>query len=150
GDTFNQFLHPFSNGMAVTYHVPDPIPFTSQVVDANVTVNNQGTSDPSDDTLTVTEDFSKRIFLPNHGRTIGQAVRYNATGTPTIDVSGGPDLVSGGVYYVAGGGAATGGSTPGFASATNYIRLARTQNEATGFFFDDDSDPSTPDVWVPP
>ncbi|MGD8330942.1 MAG: hypothetical protein PVJ49_16045, partial [Acidobacteriota bacterium] len=151
GSTFTSFGHQLQNGMAVTYLVPDPIIFSSSFVDANVTINNGGTpNDPSDDTGSITQDFSNRIYVPNHGWSIGQAVVYRADGTPTIDVSPNPNLVSGHVYYVAGGGSAYGGSTPGFYSSSNYIRLARTHDEATGYFWDDDMDANTPDVWVAP
>ncbi|MGD8418987.1 MAG: hypothetical protein PVJ78_01070, partial [Gammaproteobacteria bacterium] len=88
-DTIN-VANSFVDGQVVTYHVPEPIPFSSQTVDANVVVNDGGTPDfPDDDTGSITNDGSNRIFLPNHGLYIGQAVRYTATGTPTIVVAGG-------------------------------------------------------------
>ncbi|MGD8349442.1 MAG: hypothetical protein PVI79_09415, partial [Gammaproteobacteria bacterium] len=156
-DTIN-VANSFVDGQVVTYHVPEPIPFSSQTVDANVVVNDGGTPDfPDDDTGSITNDGSNRIFLPNHGLYIGQAVRYTATGTPTIVVAGGDtgnDLNSGQIYYVAGGGAFHTSGNDGYYSDPNYIRLATTQDNATGYYWDHDGDGGdpdpTPEVWHAP
>jgi hypothetical protein len=121
----NSFTDP---NAPVTYRVQAPKEFSSLVVDGTLTDNDPFTFVPSD---------NNRIYIDNHGWSTGQAVIYRADGTPTIQVSGGPALVDSATYYV-------------INADTDYVQLARTQDEATGYWDDHDGDPDTDPIWVPP
>jgi hypothetical protein len=133
----------------VTYRVPAPQEFSADFVDVNVTLDDPST--PTTNEFAITTDSQNRIFMPGHGFSAGQQVVYRADGPNTIVVSGpAADLVDGGMYFVANGGSAI-GSSPGFAFDANYIRLARTLNDAIGFI-NNNGTPSNPadDFYVGP
>ena len=67
----------------------------------------------------------------------------------TVTVSGDPNLVNGEILYVANGGGSI-GSSPGFAFDANYIRLARTLNDAIGFIDGMGTATTADDVYVAP
>jgi hypothetical protein len=133
--------HFFSNGDAVTYRLVAPKEFSAGFIDVNVTNTNP---------FTTVVDNQNRIYIPGHGFSAGERVVYRSSGTNDIQVSGGPNLVDGGIYYVANGGAAI-GLSPGFAFNGDYIRLARTLNDAIGFI-NNNGTPANPadDFYVPP
>ncbi len=133
--------HSFQNGDAVTYRLVEPALFTAALIDVNVTNTAP---------FTFVVDNQDRIFIENHGFTAGQRVVYRTDGTNPIVVSGGPNLVDGDVYFVVNGGTTSLGTFPGFTSDPNYIRLARTLNEAIGFIDDKGTPDPADDEYVPP
>ena len=117
----------------VTYRVPDPAKFSSALVDGVFVGNDYNNTN------------SNRIFIENHGFETGEAVVYhhytvagdgtiqNGSGTPIDIAAPGGTLNHGQTYFVI------------FVDGNN-IRLAMTQDEATGV----PDDPNTgPNEFIP-
>ncbi|MEO0465131.1 MAG: hypothetical protein AAF216_01205 [Pseudomonadota bacterium] len=123
----------------VTYRPEAAKLFGSNLVD--VRVDNPTTS------FDIVFDGLNRIFIQNHGFSIGDEVVYRASGGTAI---GG--LVDGATYFIAGGSPGlSGGSNPTFTFNSDYIRLANSLEEATGFTNDNGTPGDTmDDFWVQP
>jgi hypothetical protein len=122
--------NPFTNGDVVTYRPAEPR--------SSCRVSSMRLSTPirKISRRAKTPRMPAGSISPNHGFSNGQAVIYRATGTPTIVVNGGADLVDGETYYVVNGGSFNGQIGAAYAFDANHIRLARTAQDAEGFIDD--------------
>ncbi|MCF2147132.1 DUF4347 domain-containing protein [Desmonostoc muscorum LEGE 12446] len=93
-DTININNHGFSNEQAVTYRSPEPVKFSSGLVDVNVTTQDGEVVPQTNEQGNSVEVNNNNILIKNHGLVTGDEVVYRSTGA----VIG--NLVNDGRYFV--------------------------------------------------